>query len=243
MTMSHFITSSLFLLGALMGSAACPTCLEVYSIQLFTYLGPDVEAHVKVTPLPSDCVTVVTGQWTEPDGNYVVSSSIASGTRRRAEFPLYSDQAGDFEFKVLDINCGNTYSYHGNDSATITLGNTPAPSESPVPGPGGCTNCMSISSIAMSQKGKKIYATLTVQDANGNPVDGAAITAYWVQSVPSTAEVTYTSEYVGGTSNRKGNAVFSYPENGSGMYTIQIVMVTSPTGEEQNVAVEDSIAI
>lgn len=129
------LASSIFhLLIAALGvhpiSSACPTCLEVFSIDIFTHLGPTAEAHVKVQPLPSGCVTVVSGTWTDPNGGTVTRNSIASGTRRRAEFPIYSDLYGTFVFNVDDINCGTEYTYIGNDTATVTI-EAPAPAPTP----------------------------------------------------------------------------------------------------------------
>ena len=101
--------------------SACPTCLEVFSISIYTYLGPTVEAHVKVYPLPSGCTTVMTATWTDPLGHSSTQNAIALGTHCRAEFPFNSGLTGTFVFTVDNITCGTDYTYHGNDSMSITI--------------------------------------------------------------------------------------------------------------------------
>jgi len=204
---------------------------------------------VKVDPLPLECVTVVTGRWTGPDGATRESNSIASGTRRRAEFPFWSETpSGTFEFVVVAITCGTEYSYHGNDSASITISPTPTPAPAdPVPAEPSPTDpptteppipSMSIISISMSHKGKRIWATFTVVDANGDPVEGAVVTAYWVSPASTIVE-----EDVDATSNRKGEVAFIFQEKGSGTYTFTAYNLASPTGEEYAVVTWGSITI
>jgi len=168
MPSNSFIAVTSLLLAALMAPLAsgASSNLSVYSIQTYTYLGPTIEAHVKVTPLPSECVTVVTATWTDPAGGAVTRNSIASGTRRRAEFPIYSDLYGTFVFTVDDINCGGQYKYNGNDSVQVTIDPptdpAPAPPTDPAPAPapaciaegGRCTRNGDACCAGLSCKGK-----------------------------------------------------------------------------------------
>lgn len=201
------------LFSAFTFTAISAASLEVFSIKTYTYLGPTVEAHVKVTPIPSGCTTVVTGTWTDPEGGQVTRNSIASGTRRRAEFPIYSTLTGTFVFTVDKINCGESYSYNGNDSVSVTIGGDGTGDE-------GCTtDCVSVRSIRMIERAHVVKAVIKVVNEDGSSVQGATVDATWDTPNGSTE--------VSGTTNSRGKLRFSTPKDSSGVYTLTISDVTS----------------
>jgi hypothetical protein len=159
------------------------------------------------------------------NGDTLTRYAIASGTRRRAEFPIYSALAGTFVFTVDNITCGSTYTYNGHDSVSINIGSssTPAPTPGGSPGGGCTTNCASVSSIIMIEKPTVVRAVVKAIDENGSNVQGATVEATW--NTPSSGSPTAS-----GTTTNKGEVVFKTPKDTSGNYTLTINGVTSASG-------------
>lgn len=190
-------------------------CLRVYSITLYTYLGPTVEAHVKVVDENGGGArgAVVHGEWTLPDGTTVDGYSML-GTRMRAEFPVTSNQTGTFTFTVLGITkAGYTFDPGGSAllSKSIDIGGASS----------GCAlDCVTATSIDMFSRKGHVIADVTAVDQNGDGVRGASITATW--TLPDGTAVTQTA-----SANKRGRARFDVQAGPFGTYTITIEAMTA----------------
>lgn len=202
--------------GTATAAPACTTnCLRVFSIKTYTYLGPTVEAHVKVVDENGGNVrgAVVNGVWTQPDGSQL-SRYDRLGTRLRAEFPLYSDQSGTFTFDVANITlAGYTFDPNGGAPTTVSIDiGEPAT---------GCTaDCASISSIKMSERKGDVRALVVAEDETGDAIRNGVVTATWTLPDGSTVGQSLTT-------NRKGKARLSVPATDVGTYSVTIDDVTA----------------
>jgi len=197
--------------GTATAAPACGTnCLRVFSIKTYTYLGPTVEAHVKVVDENGGNVrgAVVTGVWTQPDGSQLSRNDIL-GTRLRAEFPLNSDQSGRFTFEVANITlAGYTFDPKGGAATTVSI-------DIGEPSTGCSVDCVSIASIKMSERKGDVRALVVAEDETGAAIRNAMVSATW--TLPDGSTVTQSL-----STNRKGKARLSVPVNDVGTYSVTI---------------------
>jgi hypothetical protein len=200
--------------------ACTSNCLQVYSITMYDYLQTeDVTAIVQIVDELDGGVrsAVIHGVWTFPDGSTQDQYAV-TGTRLRGEFPLYTSQTGTFTFTVVGVTkAGYVFDPVGSVilSNSITIGDSGGGG-----GSDGCTvDCLSVTSIRMSERRGDVRATATVVDENGAKVATPTVEGTWTLPDGSTVAQTVTA-------SNKGKAKFSVPVGDSGDYTLTIDNVT-----------------
>jgi hypothetical protein len=209
-------------------------CLRVFAIKTYDYLpGTASQANVLVVDENGGGLrgVVVQGEWTLPDGT-TAARYARIGVRGRAEFPLVTDQYGTATFRVLGMTlAGYTFDPDGGaaTSVSVNIGTPP---------PAGCSTCVDVTRIDMSEKSRAVLATLTVAAETGEPIGGAVVTATWTK--PNGATVTKTA-----TTNASGIARLRIRKNGGGIHSLTVddVHVTGLTYDAGNSVTTNSYTV